>query len=234
MKKKFDLRKIMTRAWTLVKTVGVSISSALKTAWKESKDMLNKIKFNGSAKIVIEEGYSDDVASKYLYFNEWIRSGKHRIYLNDYKRRTIGYIDCDDGNKIIIKDFHGAGEEKVKSAINEFFETYCLTDASAEEVQKVKVIGTHLDYDDIDGLRIYVSGDTRPIKKGLQLLGFSWDRVAHEWFKEIAAVIPKEVIAETKKINESLKQLAETIQFDVKNSNVKLRAYKEALTQGSY
>lgn len=42
--KKYDLRKIMKKAWTLVKEVGMSISSALKISWKEAKNMANEIK----------------------------------------------------------------------------------------------------------------------------------------------------------------------------------------------
>ncbi len=42
--KKYDLRKIMKRAWSLVKEVGMNISSALKKSWKEAKNMANTIK----------------------------------------------------------------------------------------------------------------------------------------------------------------------------------------------
>lgn len=42
--KKYDLKKIMKRAWVLVKEVGMSISSALKESWKEAKKMANEVK----------------------------------------------------------------------------------------------------------------------------------------------------------------------------------------------
>lgn len=41
--KKYDLSKIMKKAWELVKKVGVTISSGLKKAWEEAK-MVKEIK----------------------------------------------------------------------------------------------------------------------------------------------------------------------------------------------
>lgn len=40
--KKYNLSKIMKRAWELVKKAGVSISGALKKAWKEAKGITMK------------------------------------------------------------------------------------------------------------------------------------------------------------------------------------------------
>ena len=37
--KKYNLSKIMKRAWELVKTAGMTISSGLKKAWEEAKGM---------------------------------------------------------------------------------------------------------------------------------------------------------------------------------------------------
>lgn len=42
--KKYNLSKIMKRAWALVKELGMNISSALKKAWKEAKENVNKLK----------------------------------------------------------------------------------------------------------------------------------------------------------------------------------------------
>ena len=47
--KKYNLSKIMKRAWELVKNFGATISEGLKEAWKEAKNMAEKIKFNGTA-----------------------------------------------------------------------------------------------------------------------------------------------------------------------------------------
>lgn len=37
--KKYNLSKIMKRAWELVKTAGLCISEGLKLAWKEAKEV---------------------------------------------------------------------------------------------------------------------------------------------------------------------------------------------------
>ena len=42
--KKYNLSKIMKRAWELVKTVGANISGALKKAWEEAKNMAVEMK----------------------------------------------------------------------------------------------------------------------------------------------------------------------------------------------
>ncbi len=42
--KKYNLSNIMRRAWELVKKMGMTISSGLKKAWKESKEMKAEIK----------------------------------------------------------------------------------------------------------------------------------------------------------------------------------------------
>lgn len=49
--KKYNMSKIMRRAWELVKTVGTTISEGLKKAWKEAKEMV-EIKLEGSEKQV--------------------------------------------------------------------------------------------------------------------------------------------------------------------------------------
>lgn len=41
--KKYNLSEIMKRAWELVKKAGATISAALKEAWKEAKNMAEKI-----------------------------------------------------------------------------------------------------------------------------------------------------------------------------------------------
>lgn len=107
--KKYNLSAIMKRAWELVKLAGWTISQGLKRAWKEAKEKMEKIKFNRTAKVaVIENGETNpyigteyDSRSNYYTFNLWEKGGYHRIYINDYKRRTYGYIDLDNNNMIV-------------------------------------------------------------------------------------------------------------------------------------
>ena len=92
--KKYNLSAIMKRAWELVKKAGMTISSGLKKAWEEAKVVKNH--FNGFAKMVVvgREHYAADDESRYMVAKIWEKSSMRRIYFNDYKRRTIGYVDC--------------------------------------------------------------------------------------------------------------------------------------------
>ena len=101
--KKYNLSKIMKRAWELVKKAGMTISSGLKKAWEEAKS--TKKSFTGYAKMVVvgRENYADDDDCKYVSAKIWEKADMRRIYFNDYKRRTVGYIDCLT-KKIVNKD----------------------------------------------------------------------------------------------------------------------------------
>lgn len=109
--KKYNLSKIMKRAWELVKEFGMAISSGLKKAWEEAKAAAAKKRFAGYLKMAVvgRENYSDDDNAKYVSAKIWEKSGIRRIYFNDYKRRTIGYVDCETksivNNSGFAKDF---------------------------------------------------------------------------------------------------------------------------------
>lgn len=92
--KKYNLSNIMKRAWELVKKEGMTLSSGLKKSWKEAKE--TKKKFESYAKLVVvgRENYGSDDDAKYVSAKIWEKNGYRRIYFNDYKRRTVGYIDC--------------------------------------------------------------------------------------------------------------------------------------------
>ena len=116
--KKYNLAKIMKRAWELVKKLSINISEGLKKAWKEAKTI--KEKFIKTVKI-----QKDDTAgvrkSDYLTFNLWEKYGKRRIYINDYKCRTIGYIENGEFNHM---DNQGNSTEIIEDAIVKFTEKY--------------------------------------------------------------------------------------------------------------
>lgn len=71
--KKYNLSKIMKRAWEMVKKAGRTISSALKQAWKEAKDMANTIK---NVVVAHYESYNER-----RYSTPWVckmeENGKH-------------------------------------------------------------------------------------------------------------------------------------------------------------
>lgn len=105
---KYNLSKIMKRAWELVRNFGATISEGLKEAWKEAKNMEEKIKFNGTAivgKVRKGENHPEEAevsGSNFYKFCLWEKGSKRRIYINDYQRRTMGYIDLNNGNEIEV------------------------------------------------------------------------------------------------------------------------------------
>ena len=121
--KKYNLNKIMKRAWELVKKAGMTISSVLKKAWEEAKNM-DKEKFKKSAKI-LKPGYDESCCSDsaYLYFSLWEKYGKSRVYINDYKRRTLAYIDRET-KQITEYDLCGVSRKEYDAVVNTFFEKY--------------------------------------------------------------------------------------------------------------
>ena len=58
-------------------------------------------------------------------FKPWENYGKSRIYMTDYKGRTIGYIDRADG-KFNLADKQGITEELIKSGIDKLAAEYEL------------------------------------------------------------------------------------------------------------
>lgn len=103
--KKYNLSNIMKRAWEIVKQAAETMSEALKQAWKEAKDMMEKIKFEGRARVAkvyngeISQtvGTDNESESDFFTFSLWERGSMKRIYINDYKRRSVGYIDAVTG-----------------------------------------------------------------------------------------------------------------------------------------
>lgn len=67
MKRKYNLSKIMKRAWELVKKAGFTISAGLRKAWKESKGMTEEQKIEALEKIG---------------FKRWTKGSFDRLYIN--------------------------------------------------------------------------------------------------------------------------------------------------------
>lgn len=118
---KYNLSKIMKRAWELVKKMGMTISSGLKKAWEEAKHTM--IKFEGTSEIAIVDangecnpncGTSNDDGSNYLTFKMWEKYGHKRVYVSDYKNRTVGYINCNNNNQIVSEFSKGDFFETMK------------------------------------------------------------------------------------------------------------------------
>lgn len=119
--KKYNLSNIMKRAWELVKKAGMTISEGLKKAWKEVKEIT---RFEGRARVEKScEEKDSESESSYLYFSKWEKYGKKRIYVNDYKRRTIGYIENGSFVKV---DNNGCTNAEVEHSVNTFFSRYAI------------------------------------------------------------------------------------------------------------
>ena len=78
--KKYNLSNIMKRAWELVKKVGMSISSGLKKAWGEAKDMEETVE----GKLVR------------LGFKVWEKGDKRRIYVDYVKYLDVVESDTNE------------------------------------------------------------------------------------------------------------------------------------------
>ena len=107
--KKYNLSVIMKRAWTLVKTAGMTISSGLKKAWKEAKEMEKTLreKIVDELKSLIAEAC--DCYKYEISENNWEKYGKSRTYFSIIERRSnsthyvkydFGYIDNNTNNYI--------------------------------------------------------------------------------------------------------------------------------------
>lgn len=98
--KKYNLSKIMKRAWEMVKKAGETISSGLKKAWKEAKNMTNKIK-----NVTIETFASYNVRR---YSKPWVckmeENGKY-----NFKEEIGTYTAAhgDEGELVVYEPVNG-------------------------------------------------------------------------------------------------------------------------------
>ena len=76
--KRYNLSKIMKRAWELVKKAGLCISEGLKKAWEEAKHM------------------GETMGEKLLRlgYKVWEKGDMKRIYINDFQK----YLEVEETN----------------------------------------------------------------------------------------------------------------------------------------
>jgi hypothetical protein len=86
-------------------------------------------KFTGYAKVAVIDrdgntnpwcGTNKDDESNYYVFKYWSKGAYERIYVNDYKRRTLGYIDLK--TEAVETDY--SKNSDVMRTINFFLENY--------------------------------------------------------------------------------------------------------------
>ena len=90
-----------------------------------------------TARIGKREKADAEIASQWLTFKLWEKSGKSRVYISDYKRRTLGYIDLDNGNEVVINDHQGNMQEEIDFAVSAFFAEYI--DEEVEEREEAEI-----------------------------------------------------------------------------------------------
>ena len=103
--KKYNLSKIMKRAWELVRKACLSISEGLKKAWKEAKSL--KQKLIRKLEAIAEEAGSHENGYHYeVSVRDWENYGKSRTYFAIYETRDgskhnkqadYGYFDNQSG-----------------------------------------------------------------------------------------------------------------------------------------
>lgn len=100
--RKYDLSKIMKRAWELVKKAGMTISSGLKKAWEEAKKVEENLKEKVVKAIESLIAEATDVYDYRISESVWEKYGKSRTYFKvietrknskHYAAYDLGYID---------------------------------------------------------------------------------------------------------------------------------------------
>ena len=113
---------IMKRAWEIKKENSINLFGlCLKMAWAEAKASDDRKVFDKYARVERTDSWDSAAPECYYTFRLWEKGGKRRIYVNDYKKRTIGYIDLTHNNEIVT-DF-AKWSDQCKS-IKKFFNEY--------------------------------------------------------------------------------------------------------------
>jgi len=83
-------------------------------------------KFVETVKVAKHENAELRNAPAFLTFRKWEKNGKCRIYINDYKGRTIGYIDHNNNDEAVINDRQGNFQAEIDFAIEAFKKNYFI------------------------------------------------------------------------------------------------------------
>lgn len=110
------MSKIMKRAWEIKKEdINNVFGLCLKMAWEETKAPKKEV-FTGYAEIVDP---AIRIWDGIISFSLWEKYGKKRIYINDQRRNSIGYIDLIDNS------IHGDTASKYfNMAVDKFYNMY--------------------------------------------------------------------------------------------------------------
>lgn len=79
-------------------------------------------------------GTEYDSDSNYYRFQLWQKDDMNRIYVKDYKNRTVAYIDANKGNEVVTDYAKGP----VVETTNWFLKNYKIPDYQKEKKKKKK------------------------------------------------------------------------------------------------
>jgi hypothetical protein len=94
---------------------------------------INMMKQFTTMRIAKAANTDSEVDSQHLTFKYWSKGDKHRIYIVDYKRRTLGYIDLDNGNAVEISDRQGNTQAEIDYAIAAFMSSVTDSDDNTQD-----------------------------------------------------------------------------------------------------
>lgn len=88
-----------------------------------------KQEFSGYA--VVPDRAEPQCEHHFLTFKGWTKGNKHRIYVADYKGRTIAFIE---GNRVNMIDNYGKSQDAVEYSLNQFMTTFLLPKYETEYI----------------------------------------------------------------------------------------------------
>lgn len=100
MEKKYDLSKIMKRAWEMKKSYrcrALNFSQCLKRAWAEAKNEYQ----NSLVPTVFTDGMEITVDGITRTLKRWTKGGRDRIYINGGCRKGDGFVDLKSGKAFL-------------------------------------------------------------------------------------------------------------------------------------
>ena len=95
------------------------LSQCMTEAWKIIKD--ERKPFTGVAKVRRIDSISGNDDASFYTFRLWEKGEKRRIYVNDYQRRNVGYIDLNHNNEVVTEFSKKSGQYQT---ILKFMEEY--------------------------------------------------------------------------------------------------------------
>lgn len=114
---KYNKSEIMKNAWTMVKEVGLTISTALKKAWAIAKGTVKTLKEEMVEKMENLISLASPVMNYRISTKDWSNYGKNRTYLKVIETRDNSkhYVEYDFGYIDNNKNEYVAGKKDLNA-----------------------------------------------------------------------------------------------------------------------